>query len=123
MRLLIDQCLSSRLPEALGHYGHDAVHTRELGMRTATDLEILDFACADRRIIISADSDFGELLAFSGRQQPSYVRIEKTDGRSLESIVALLVHNLPPLTVELEYGCIVIIDDHRIRVRALPVER
>lgn len=66
MRFLIDNNLSPLLADALKAAGHDAVHLRDLGMQAATDHVVLEHTRADDRILVSADTDFGGLLARSG---------------------------------------------------------
>jgi predicted nuclease of predicted toxin-antitoxin system len=62
----IDNNLSPLLADALKAAGHDAVHLRDLGMQAATDRVFLEHARANERILVSADTDFGGLLARSG---------------------------------------------------------
>ncbi len=63
MKLLVDMMLSTRVVEELRNAGHDAVHVREYGLQRALDEEILARAALEQRTLISADMDFGFLLA------------------------------------------------------------
>lgn len=63
MRFLIDECLSPRVSEALSDAGRDAVHLRELGLLGASDEKVMAATAGASRILVSADTDFGELLA------------------------------------------------------------
>jgi hypothetical protein len=63
VKFLIDQNLSPRLASLLTAAGHDAVHTDALGLATAPDEVVLERARVDDRVVVSADSDFGTVLA------------------------------------------------------------
>jgi hypothetical protein len=65
VRLLIDANLSPRVAVSLSMAGMESVHVRDAGLLTAPDRSILDYAAANALVIVSADSDFGELLAAS----------------------------------------------------------
>lgn len=77
MRFLLDENLSPLLVELLADIGHDAVHVRSIGMHSATDNAVLERAVAEERILISADTDFGDLLAVSNAPGPSLVLIRR----------------------------------------------
>jgi predicted nuclease of predicted toxin-antitoxin system len=44
LRFLIDNALSPSMAEGLRKAGHEAIHVGELGMGTATDKEIMNYA-------------------------------------------------------------------------------
>ncbi len=121
MRFLIDQNLSPLVAEGLVAKGHDAVHTAELGLATADDGVILQRAAAENRVIVSADTDFGDLLVLHGTRKPSIVLIRRSAKRRADQVLALLLVNLPAVEADLEEGAIVVLDSDRVRVRRLPI--
>lgn len=121
MRFLIDNALSPTVGEELNRAGHDAVHVRELGMQAAPDEEIFDRAAEEGRIVISADTDFGTLLAIRKQARPSVVLFRHGSQHRPDDQAALLKANLPQLAAALETGSIIVIAPDRIRIRALPL--
>jgi len=74
MRFLVDANLSPRVATLLSGEGFESIHVGDVDLLTATDQAILDYAAANGLVIISADSDFGELLAVSRVAGSGYVR-------------------------------------------------
>ena len=73
MKFLIDNALSPSIAYGLVEKGHDALHVRDVGLAAASDLEIIDLATQRDRILISADTDFGAILAFRESTKPSFM--------------------------------------------------
>lgn len=121
MRLLLDENLPVFLADLLHGAGWDAVHVRNLGMAAASDSEILARAVRDERVLVSADTDFGTLLAASRSAGPSVVLLRIGSGRRAGQLAALLKANLPPLHEDLHDGAMIVITDQRVRVRRLPI--
>lgn len=121
MRFLIDNALSPTIGEELNRAGHDAVHVRELGMQAASDAEIFDRAAQDDRIVVSADTDFGTLLAIRKQAAPSVILFRHGSQHRPADQAALLKANLPQLAAALEAGSIAVIAPDRVRIRTLPL--
>lgn len=73
MRLLLDECLSTRLTPLLARFGHDVTHVNDLGLDSHPDQDVLDAARVHGRVLVSADTDFGELLVRQDTALPSLV--------------------------------------------------
>jgi predicted nuclease of predicted toxin-antitoxin system len=88
----------------LAEAGHDVVHLRDLGMQRANDREVLDFALSQDRMLVSADTDFGTLLAQSAARRPSVIIFRRTAGRRATAQAGLLLANLPAISEALDEG-------------------
>ncbi len=119
MKFLVDNALSPYVAKSLQQAGHDAVHVRDYGIQAAGDEEIFDRAATDERILISADTDFGTILALRRHLKPSVILFRSQHDPQTQ--VAFLLANLHNFTKELQDGCIVVFEENRIRLRMLPI--
>jgi predicted nuclease of predicted toxin-antitoxin system len=120
MKLLLDQGTPRRTAVLLRQSGWDAVHTGEEGLSTAEDVQILETARKQGRVVVTLDADFHTLMAISGAASPSVIRV-RMEGLTSAPFTALLLNVVSQCQRELETGALVTIQENRIRLRHLPI--
>ena len=120
MKFLIDNALSPIIAEGLQKAGFEAIHVKDIGLHSASDLVIFESAFKNDQIIISADTDFGTLLALRQSSKPSVILFRCTD-KQPQSQLSLLLAHIQKIKDALIAGSIVVFEDNRIRIRSLPI--
>lgn len=121
MKLLLDANLSPEVGCRLKEAGHDAIHVADIGLLTAADPDILRTAAKEERILLTADSDFGALLALGSLASPSVLLLRSADHLRPNEQAELVAANLPQIAEDLEKGAIVSLSRDRLRIRELPI--
>jgi len=121
LKFLVDNALSPLIAEGLPSAGHNAIHIRDYSMQKATDLQVFARAAEEDRILISANTDFGTLLALRNEEKPSVILLRRGPKRSRSSIAIAVLGAMPVMEEPLNEGSIIVVEEKRIRVRRLPL--
>jgi predicted nuclease of predicted toxin-antitoxin system len=114
--------LARRTVSFLRSQGHDAIHLRDEGLQRLEDADIVEKARSERRVILTHDLDFGRIVALSGENIPTVVTFRLTDMRP-DHVNLFLADVLDRFSEQLAAGALISVNEDRIRVRLLPVER
>jgi predicted nuclease of predicted toxin-antitoxin system len=96
VKLLLDQNLSRSLVRQLSDQYPESVHVAEIGLDTATDREIWEYAGQRDYIIVSKDSDFRQLaLLFGPPPHVVWLRVGNVSTHEIEAVLRRRVAACP----------------------------
>ena len=114
--------VSPGLLDLLKKYGHEGVHSFQIGLDRATDHEIIVSARKDKRIIITADLDFPRILALTEAHGPGII-LFRGGNYSDKEMRDLLERVLESVSGETIKSSICVVDQKRIRIKTLPIKK
>ena len=99
----------------------DVVHLNEQGLDRMADFDILEKSLCEKRILLTHDLDFGELIARSRARLPSII-IFRLRNMSPEKVNLYLHEVITKHPDALQQGVIISVTEGQIRIRLLPIE-
>jgi predicted nuclease of predicted toxin-antitoxin system len=120
MKLLLDQGLPRSATVLLRKREIDTIHVGDLGLSAAEDIEIIQKAREQGRIIVTLDADFHSILALDRATSPSVIRV-RIERLRAQALTELLVAVMNECERELQQGAAVTVEPNRIRIRCLPL--
>jgi len=120
MKLLLDMNIPIKFGHLLISKGIDIVRWSDIGPPNATDIEIMRYACANNRIVLTCDLDFSAILSVTHELKPSIVQIRSSILHA-ERAVDIIAASLLKYSNELYDGAILSIDLKNARLRLLPI--
>lgn len=101
--------------------GHDVIHLRDRVSVDSPDEIVFELAQKEDRMIISADTDFGAILANRLDSKPSFILLRHDTPAKPELQADLVAKILKSASAELAEGCIVSVNGELARIRRLPL--
>ena len=117
MNFVADESCAGPVIRALREAGHDVIAMAEVATG-ATDQQVLERAVNEKRVVITEDRDFGELVYARGRSSAGVilVRFHSRARRAKPGTVVEAVTTLGPRL----HGAFTVIEAGRIRISSLP---
>ena len=114
MRLLADENISPKTIQIIQQQGIDVTSIRDT-KPGVTDREVVKIANREKRVIVTFDKDFGEIIIRNGFKAPGLIllRINKTPAEVAKRILDVAKRGIP-----LE-GKIVVIQENKIRIQSI----
>lgn len=120
MRFLCDMGVSLKVVDWLRQQGHDGTHLRDEGLQRLPNGDIFTKAIAEGRIVVTFDLDFGEIAMMTRGRAASVIVFRLHNARAAHVIERLSVA-LQRAAPSLLKGAIVVVEESRVRIRALPI--
>lgn len=117
MILLADESCDFRIIRALRAAGHDVAAVAEISPRME-DLEVINMAFVQKRIVLTEDKDFGQLVYAHGQKTLGVIFL-RFPSIAWEQIAKDLISILN-LQGEKLVGCFVTVQPGRIRISHIP---
>src|SRR5581483_10582902 len=75
MKVLVDMNLSPSWVRYLAGSGFEAIHWSSVGAGRAPDTELMQWASEHRHVVLTADLDFGAILAATQKMRPNMLQM------------------------------------------------
>lgn len=116
IKFLADMGIAMRVIHWLREQGYDAIHLREEGLQRLPDKEIFEKAYLKKRVLLTFDLDFGEIMAFS-KNKPVSVILFRLHNTRTPFVIERLKRVLKDTQEILEERVIIVVEDTRFRIR------
>jgi predicted nuclease of predicted toxin-antitoxin system len=96
MRFKVDENLHWEIAELLGSHGHDALTVFDQGLRARSDREISDMCQSEKRILVSLDLDFSNVLLFPPKHHPGMIvlRLRRKSRSAVRRVIEGMIPRL-----------------------------
>lgn len=122
MKLLLDENIAPRVADLLREREIDARHVSDYDLLGHADDLVMAAAIREDRVLVTADTDFGAILALTGAPRPS-VLLLRGPGHSAEVRARQIADAVGSANDPLSLGALVVVEGARLRLRTLPIER
>jgi predicted nuclease of predicted toxin-antitoxin system len=116
LRLLADECVYKTTLLLLKSYGYDVISIKDLGKSGFSDKLVLEEAKGSNRILLTADQDFGNILAYPPETHCGVIvlKISKEEEKIVHANLLRMLSEIEPSAFA---KSLIIVDRNKYRVR------
>ncbi len=116
MKFLLDENISPKTANFLKELGHDAIHLRDVNLKSASDDEVIKYAKQYKLVLITIDRDFGNILDYPPGSHPGIIRLKLQYMPSIivNFVLKTFLEEVKPQDI---YGNLAIVEENRYRLR------
>lgn len=122
MKIVIDMNLSPQWVAVFQNHGLTAIHWSTIGNPSAPDTEIMEWALNNAHVVFTHDLDFGAILSATQANAPSVIQV-RTQDVTPSHLEPFVITALQQYEDSLDAGALIVIDESKLRVRLLPIQR
>jgi predicted nuclease of predicted toxin-antitoxin system len=116
MRFKLDENFGPWAQELFRVRGYDCPTVRDQGLRGADDATVLQASVGEKRVLVTMDRDFGDVLAYPPEKTAGIVVIDCL-GRASRALICTLIEGFLDVVSRQEIqGCLWIVEPGRIRM-------
>jgi predicted nuclease of predicted toxin-antitoxin system len=113
VKILLDACVWGKAKERLAQEGHDIIWVGDW-TEDPGDLEILERAHREGRLLVTLDKDFGELAIVRRVRHSGIVRLVGISARMQADVCLQVLNRYSELLLN---GAILTVESNRVRIR------
>ena len=116
LRFITDEDIPRSTARVLRDAGFDAVDVRDVGLRGKSDQEVFEFAQVEKRLLITCDMRFSNILHFPPDEIYGILVVRIPDSESIEKFNHEILRALQEVGENLVYH-LAIVEMGRVRLR------
>lgn len=116
IKFLADECVGLPTIDLLRESGYSVITAKEANLRGKSDFEILKWAIKERRILVTEDIDFGNIILYPPKLHHGVIllRFRHSSENEIHIILSILLKELKPTDFK---KSLIIVDPEKYRLR------
>jgi predicted nuclease of predicted toxin-antitoxin system len=116
LNFLIDANIPRSTNAAIEALGHDVADVRDILPSASPDSDVALLALKEKRIIITRDLDFANILLYPPRKYPGIIvlKVHAFKPSDINDLLTLFLTSISPETIK---HCLVILEPDRFRIK------
>ncbi len=117
LKFLVDADMPKSSKEVIKKFGHEVIDVRDIGLRSASDQEIIEYAFSNECIVVTRDLDFGNIIRYPLKKHHGVVILRLPYTFTAHEINDNLAQFLKSVDEEKIINSVTIVELGRYRIR------